>query len=381
MGRFTWRTAGESHGPALIGIIEGLPAGLSLDVERVDRDLARRQLGYGRGGRMKIETDRVTILSGTKGGLTLGSPIAFQVSNKDAVIEKLPAPPNPRPGHADLAGCMKYGHQDARAVLERASARETATRVAAAGIARQVLEAFDIEVFAHLVELGGVPASEAAWVQAGESRETIRLASDFLSLDLAADEPMRAAVDAARAAQDSLGGIFEVRALGLPPGLGSYASGPERLTALLGGALFSIPAIKGVEFGIGFDVARRPGSQVHDPIVPAESGAATRYARSSNRSGGLEGGLTTGEPLWMRAAMKPIPSLRRGLPSVDFESGEASEASYQRSDVTSVPAASVVGEAMVALTLVEAFLAKYGGDSMDQVAAALAFHREQVRKV
>ncbi|MFT7678353.1 MAG: chorismate synthase [Planctomycetota bacterium] len=381
MGRFTWRTAGESHGPALIGIIEGMPAGLCLDVERVDRDLARRQLGYGRGGRMKIETDRVTILSGTKGGVTLGSPIAFQVSNKDAVIEKLPPPPNPRPGHADLAGCMKYGHQDARAVLERASARETATRVAAAGIARQVLEAFEIEVFAHLVELGGIQASEGAWEKAGEARESIRLESDFLSLDPAADEPMRAAVDAARAAQDSLGGIFEVRALGLPPGLGSYASGPERLTALLGGALFSIPAIKGVEFGIGFEVARRPGSEVHDPIVPAEAGASSRYARTSNRAGGLEGGLTTGEPLWVRAAMKPIPSMRRGLPSVDFESGQASEASYQRSDVTSVPAASVVGEAMVALTLVEAFLAKYGGDSMDQVAAAVAFHREQVRKV
>ena len=381
MGRFSWRTAGESHGQALIGIVEGLPAGLALDIERIDRELARRQLGYGRGGRMRIESDRVTLLSGVKGGLTIGSPIAFQVSNKDAVIEKLPLPPNPRPGHADLAGCLKYGHQDARAVLERASARETATRVAAAGIARQVLEAFDIEVFGHVTEVGGVAADEGAWEAAGGRRDSIRLESDFLSLDAAADSAMRRVVDQAREDQDSLGGVFEVRALGLPAGLGSYSSGPERLTALLGAAVFSIPAIKGVEFGIGFEVARQPGSQVHDGIIPAKPGSPTRYARSSNRSGGLEGGLTTGEPLWLRAAMKPIPSMRRGLPSVDFVSGEAVAASYQRSDVTSVPAASVVGEAMVALVLVEAFLGKYGGDSMDQVAAALQFHKEQMRQV
>ncbi len=384
MAPFRWSTAGESHGQALIGIVEGLPAGLNLDEERVNRDLARRQLGYGRGGRMKIETDRVTVLSGVKGGVTLGSPVAFQVSNKDAVIEKLPLPPNPRPGHADLAGCMKYGHQDARAVLERASARETATRVAGAGIARQVLEAFGIEVFAHVVELGRVPADPGSWEAGGSGpseREARRLSSDFLSLDPQADGPMRDAVDAARADQDSLGGIFEVRAMGLPPGLGSYASGPERLTALLGAAVFSIPAIKGVEFGIGFEAARRRGSQVHDGIVPAPEGAATRYARQTNRAGGLEGGLTTGEPVWLRAAMKPIPSIRQGLPSVDFASGEAVRASYQRSDVTSVPAASVVGEAMVCMALVEAFLAKYGGDSMDQVAAALDFHRQQLRDV
>lgn len=378
MTRLQWRTAGESHGPTLIGIVEGIPAGLALDVEAVDGHLARRQLGYGRGGRMRIETDRVEILSGTKGGLTIGSPVAYAVKNKDAVIERLPTPTNPRPGHADLAGCMKWGHRDPRAVLERASARETAARVAAAAIARQVIEAFGIEVFGHLTELGGVVTDPGSWDRAGSERQAIRESSAFLSLDPAADEAMKAAVDAAREAKDSLGGAFEVRALGLPPGLGSCASGPERLTARLGGALFSIPAIKGVEFGLGFGVARQRGSEVHDGIVPGEERA---FARTTNRSGGLEGGMSTGEPLVVRAAMKPIPSIRMGLPSVDLHSGEAVQATYQRSDVTSVPACSVVGEAMVALTLAEAFLEKYGGDSMDQVAAAVEHHRAEVAAI
>lgn len=377
MTRLQWRTAGESHGPTLIGIVEGVPAGLALDVDRVNEELARRQLGYGRGGRMRIETDRVEILSGWKGGLTIGSPIAFAVKNKDSVIEKLPTPTNVRPGHADLAGCMKWGHRDPRAVLERASARETACRVAAAGIARQVIEAFGVEVFGYLTSLGGERCAEGAWEAAGEQRHEVRASSDFLSLDPEADERMRGAVDRAREAKDSLGGTFEVRALGLPPGLGSCASGPERLTARIGGGLFSIPAIKGVEFGIGFDVADRPGSQVHDGIVPSGD-EANAFARQSNRAGGLEGGMSTGEPLVVRAAMKPIPSIRQGLPSVDLHSGEPAPATYQRSDVTSVPACAVVGEAMVAIVLAEAFLEKYGGDSMDQVAAALAHHRSEV---
>jgi len=378
-----WTTAGESHGSCLIGVVEGIPSGLELSVERVDEDLARRQLGYGRGGRMKIETDRVEILSGWKAGLTLGSPIAFKVANKDHTIEKLPTPTNPRPGHADLAGCQKHGHRDPRAILERASARETATRVAAAGIARQVLEAFGIEVFAHVTELGGTavgaPAVERALALDLAQRKALRLSSDFLSLDPASDAELRSVVDAARADQDSLGGIFEVRASGLPPGLGSSASGPERLTALLGGALFSIPAIKGVEFGLGFDVARRRGSAVHDPIIPAGADARFgRFARQSNRAGGLEGGMTTGEDIVCRVAMKPIPSLRQGMPTVDFESGDATRATYQRSDVTSVPAASVVGEAMVALELSAAFLAKFGGDSLDQVRAAYDRYVDQL---
>ena len=377
MTKLQWRTAGESHGPTLIGIVEGIPAGLKLDVERIDDELARRQLGYGRGGRMRIETDRVEILSGWKGGLTIGAPIAFAVKNKDSVIEKLPTPTNPRPGHADLAGCQKWGHRDPRAVLERASARETAARVAAAAIARQVLEAFGIEVFGYLTSLGGVECRPDAWGTAGEDRASVRASSDFLSLDPSADDVMRDLVDEVKQAQDSLGGTFEVRATGCPPGLGSSSSAQERLTGLLGGALFSIPAIKGVEVGIGFEVARRRGSDVHDPIIPAPDGDASAFARQTNRAGGLEGGMTTGEPIVLRAAMKPIPSIRIGMPTVDLHSGEATRATYQRSDVTSVPACSVVGEAMVALVLAEAFLDKYGGDSMDQVAAALEHHRTE----
>lgn len=371
MSPFTWHTAGESHGSCLVGIVEGMVAGLELSLERVDRELARRQLGYGRGGRMKIEHDRLELLSGVKGGRTLGSPLAFRIANRDHTIERLPVPDDPRPGHADLAGCQKYGHRDPRAVLERASARETAARVAAAGIARQLLEAFGVEVFAHVVALGGERVRDDAFEAAAERREALREASDFQALDPDAEPRLRDAVDRAREAGDSLGGVFEVRALGLPPGLGGYATAGERLTGRLAGALLSIPAMKGVEFGLGFAVADLPGSQVHDPIVPASDGARWgRFARASNRAGGLEGGMTTGEPLVVRVAMKPIPTLRKGVPTVDFRSGEAVRATYQRSDVTSVPAASVVGEAMVALVLTEAFRAKFGGDSLDEVRAA-----------
>ncbi len=388
MGRLEWRTAGESHGPSLIGIVEGVPAGLAIDASRIDRELARRQGGYGRGGRMKIERDEVEILGGLKGGITLGSPIAFRIVNRDATIERLPIPTNPRPGHADLAGCQKFAHHDPRAVLERASARETAARVAAGAIARHVLDAFGIEVFAHVIELGGVRVRDDAWDAAGRERSSLREASEFQALDPACEEPMRAAVDAARAAQDSLGGIFEVRALGLPPGLGSYAQAHQRLTARLGAAVLSIPAIKGVEFGLGFESARLPGSRVHDAILPAPGGASDpkaagshawgRFARASNRAGGLEGGMTTGEPIVLRAAMKPIPTLRQGLPTVDFATGEAVRATYQRSDVTSVPAASVVGEALVALALTDAFLEKFGGDSLEQVGTALEDYRQRL---
>ncbi|HIF42065.1 MAG TPA: chorismate synthase [Planctomycetes bacterium] len=379
MTRLQFRTAGESHGPALVGIVEGIPSGLELNLEAVDGELARRQGGYGRGGRMKIESDRLELLSGTRGGVTLGSPLAFRIHNADAVIEDLPVPANPRPGHADLAGCLKHGHRDPRAVLERASARETAARVGAGALARQVLEAFGIEVFAHVLEVGGVSCAPDGVERVGDERHTLRDGSPFMSLDPEADRAMAEAVDKAREEKDSLGGVFEVCALGLPAGLGSYSSGLERLTSRLGAALFSVPAIKSVEVGLGLEAARRRGSQVHDPILPAPQGAALRYSRSSNNAGGLEGGLTNGEPLVLRAAMKPIPSLRQGLPSVDFESGEAVRATYQRSDVTSVPAASVVGEAVVALALTEAFLDKYGGDSMDQVRAAHRFHLDQMR--
>jgi len=380
--QLSWRTAGESHGKSLVAIVEGIPAGLTLDLERVDAELARRQCGYGRGGRMKIETDRAELLSGTRAGVTLGSPIALLVPNKDHVIEKLPVPEDPRPGHADLAGCQKYGHRDPRAVLERASARETAARVAVAGVARQVLEALGVEIFAHTTSLGGVQVAAGAFEAAGEGRVALRAQSDFLSLDPLADERMRAAVDAAKEAGDTLGGTFEVRALGLPPGLGSYQSGPERLTARLGAALFSIPAIKGVEFGLGFEVANLPGSQVHDEIVPAAPGARwSRYGRATNRAGGLEGGMSSGEPLVVRAAMKPIPTLRQGVPTVRFDDLSRVEATWQRSDVTSVPAAGVVGEAMIALELCTVVLAQFGGDSLDQLRENVEAFRRRASEV
>ena len=381
MSGLRWTTAGESHGPTLVGILEGLPAGLDLSLERVDAELARRQGGYGRGGRMKIERDRVELLAGTRAGKTLGSPIALAVKNKDAVIERLGVPGDPRPGHADLAGCQRLGVRDPRAVLERASARETAMRVALAGVARQLLEAFGVEVFAHVVELGGVGAGPDAFGSDPAERAARRAASDFFTLDPDADEAIRARVDEARAAGDTLGGLFEVRALGLPPGLGSYASGRERLTARLGGALLSIPAMKSVEFGLGIEAARRPGSAFHDPIVLDPGASYGRFGRSSNHAGGLEGGMTTGQPLVVRVAMKPIPTLRQGVPTVDFASGEPVRATYQRSDVTSVPAASVVGEAMVALVLAQAFLELFGGASLEAVTQALEAYRSRLEQV
>ena len=394
MTRLAWSTAGESHGPALVGILEGLPAGLPLDLERVNGELTRRQGGYGRGGRMKIERDRATLISGVRAGLTLGSPLALSIENRDQTLERLPVPTNPRPGHADLAGCQKLGVRDPRAVPERASARETAMRVALAGVARQVLEAFDVEVFAHVLELGGVAADPDAFDALGARRAELREASDFYSLDPGAEDGMRAAVDEARKAGDTLGGVFEVRALGLPPGLGGYARPSDRLTARLGGALFSIPAMKAVEFGVGCEAARLPGSRYLDPIVAAAPPAGSagrpsaggprpygRYARASNRAGGLEGGLTTGEDLICRVSMKPIPTLRQGMGTVEFEDLAPVQATYQRSDVTSVPAASVVGEALVALELCRAFLAKFGGDSLAEVGAALASYRARLEQV
>jgi len=385
VGTLRYTTAGESHGPALTGILEGLPAGLELSTERIDAELIRRQGGYGRGGRMRIERDRVQVTAGTRGGRTLGSPLALVLENKDATIEDLPVPGNARPGHADLAGSQKFGELDPRAVLERASARETAIRVALAGAARQLIEHFGVRVFGHVVELGGERfASEDAELPPVDEREQRRDASQFFSLHPECDEAFIAKVDAAKEAGDTLGGVFEVRAVGLPPGLGSHASGPERLTSRLAGALMSIPAMKGVEFGLGFEAARRPGSRVHDAIDPADGSDPVaspngRFRRRTNNAGGLEGGMTTGEELVVRVAMKPISTLRRGLDTVDFATGESTRATYQRSDVTAVPAASVVGEALVAFELAKAWREKFGGDALSQVEAAVAFHRDQVR--
>ncbi|MCK6448071.1 MAG: chorismate synthase [Planctomycetes bacterium] len=382
MSRLSWQTAGESHGRGLVALLSGLPAGLELDVAQVDAELARRWRGYGRGGRAKLEEDHVELLAGLRGGKTLGSPLALVITNRDQTIEALPVPSNPRPGHADLAGCQKLLARDPRAVLERASARETAARVALGGFARQLLERFSIRVFAHVVELRGC-AARAGFDTLERALER-RAASDFAGLDPEVEATWRARVDEAKAAGDSLGGVFEVRACGLPPGLGAYVDPAERLTARLGAALFSIPAIKGVEVGLGFESARRPGSAVHDAIVRSggdHARAYGRFARATNRAGGLEGGLTNGEELVLRAAMKPIPTLRQGLDTVDFETGEAVRATYQRSDVTSVPAASVVAEAVVALELARAFLDKFGGDSLGEVEAAFDHWRRAVADV
>ncbi|QDU85815.1 Chorismate synthase [Planctomycetes bacterium Pla163] len=405
MTTLRYTTAGESHGPALTGILEGLPAGLALSKERIDAELIRRQGGYGRGGRMQIETDLVDITAGMRAGRTLGSPLALVLKNADATIEELPVPGNARPGHADLAGSQKFGELDTRAVLERASARETAIRVALAGAARQLIEHFGVRVFGHVVELGGerfAPSDVRGDAQGDglgdaelppvDEREQRRDASQFYSLFPERDEAFIAKVDAAKEAGDTLGGVFEVRAWGLPPGLGSHASGPERLTSRLAGALMSIPAMKGVEFGLGFEAARRPGSRVHDAIDPAEASDSAdgsdpvaspngRFRRRTNNAGGLEGGMTTGEELVVRVAMKPISTLRRGLDTVDFETNETVRATYQRSDVTAAPAASVVGEALVAFELARAWREKFGGDAMSQVTAAVEFYREQLRSL
>ncbi|MCC7011925.1 MAG: chorismate synthase [Planctomycetes bacterium] len=375
-----WTTAGESHGPALLGILEGLPSGLALDFARIDGELARRRSGHGRSGRMKLESDAVEVLAGVRAGRILGSPLALRITNFDATIERLPVPTSARPGHADLAGCQKHTARDPRSVLERASARETAMRTALGAAARQVLEHFGIEIFAHVTSLGGVDAALDAFESAGERRVALREASEFAGLDATVESRWRESVERAREQGDTLGGVFEVRALGLPPGLGNYQSAGERLTARLGAALFSIPAIKGVEFGLGFASARLPGSDVHDSIV-LRPGRYGRFGRASNRAGGLEGGMTTGETLLVRVAMKPISTLRRGLSTVDFESGAQVLSTYQRSDVSAVPAASVVGEAVVALELARAFLEKFGGDSLAQVEASVADYVERLREL
>jgi chorismate synthase len=321
------------------------------------------------------------------------------VRNADATIEDLPVPPSPRPGHADLAGCQRLAEPDPRAVLERASARETAMRVALGGAARQVLEAFGVELFGHVLEVGGVPSAGAGEDEgclaerlrrgdpgARAEARGVRAVSSFWGLDPAVEEPWRAAVDAAKAAGDTLGGVFEVVVSGLPPGLGGYADPRERLGSRLAAALMSIPAIKGVELGLGFEAARRPGSAYHDRIAPsggatgaAAEGAFGAFARTSNRAGGLEGGMTTGQPLVLRAAMKPISTLRQGLETVAFGSGEALRSTWQRSDVTAVPAASVVGEAVLALELAGAFLEAFGAASLDLVRANLAAWSERAR--
>lgn len=361
-------TAGESHGPCLIAVVEGLPAGLAVDVEAINRELARRQGGYGRGGRMHIEQDRAEILGGVIGGRTTGAPVALRIENRDWLNWRdrwsagdLPKLTVPRPGHADYAGMLKYGLDDARPVLERASARETAARVAAGALAKLLLSAFGILIGSYVVEIGGV----AATIPALPVQELWALAeaSDVRCPDAEAAARMRAAIDQARQAGDSLGGIFVVTALGVPVGLGSYVHWDRRLDARLAAAFISIPAVKGVEIGPAFENARLPGTRVHDEFVWADN----RVHRLSNRAGGIEGGISNGQPIEVRAAMKPIPTTVTPLRSVDLATGTAATTTYQRSDVCAVPAAAVVGEAMMAWVLAEALMEKYGGDSLSEM--------------
>ncbi|TME15536.1 MAG: chorismate synthase [Chloroflexi bacterium] len=373
MAAFRWLTAGESHGPQLTVIIEGLPAGLEVSEDDLRRDLGRRQGGHGRGGRQQIETDWARIVAGVRGGYTIGSPVALVIENRDhanwtaeMTAAKEGFAPKPvtrlRPGHADLAGALKYGHTDVRNVLERSSARETATRVAAGGVAKKLLGEFGITVMSFSQSIGPVDTGYDAVDPATLSEEEIA-ASPVRCPDPEASRRMVQEIDAAGERGDTLGGTFRVVATGLPAGLGSYVHWDRKLDGRLAQAMLSINAIKGVEFGAGFEGASRPGSQFHDEI-DYQGG---RFRHLTNRAGGLTGGVTNGEPLDLRAAIKPISTMKTPMPSVDLKTKEKVQAHYERSDVCVVPAAGVIGEAMVALVLADAFLEKFGGDSMEEV--------------
>ena len=371
-------TSGESHGEALVAFLSGLPAGLKVDQAFLDRDLWRRQQGYGRGGRMKIERDTAHILSGVRHGLTIGSPVAILLENKDWKNwqESLPVEQgdpakhkpvaSPRPGHADLAGALKYNFPEARYVLERASARESAARVAIGGLAKLLLRELGIEVLSHVVAVGGtVLEKEVAWeqIRALWRREEVLLNC----ADAQAEQRMKEEVDNVLRTGDSVGGVFEVVAHSVPPGLGTYAQWDERLDALLAGAVMSLQAVKAVEIGAGITAAASPGSAVHDEIGYGSAAGFTGFTRTRNNAGGIEGGVSNGEEIRVRGYLKPISTLRRPLQSVDFATREAVKAAYERSDVCVVPAAGVGGEAMVALTLARCALEKFGGDSMPEI--------------
>ncbi|MDG4656099.1 chorismate synthase [Ectobacillus antri] len=383
-------TAGESHGPQLTTIIEGVPAGLPLLASDINEELARRQKGYGRGRRMQIEKDQAEILSGVRHGYTLGGPIALVVENNDfkhwtkimgaAPITEEEAKEvkrqitRPRPGHADLNGAIKYGHRDMRNVLERSSARETTVRVAAGAVAKRILKELGIQVASHVIEIGGVKSSRT--YTSIEEVQRITEESPVRCLDAEAGTRMMQAIDDAKANGDSIGGIVEVIVEGVPVGVGSYTHYDHKLDAKLAAAMMSINAFKGVEIGIGFEAARRPGSQVHDEIIWNENG----YGRSTNNAGGFEGGMTTGMPIVVRGVMKPIPTLYKPLRSVDIETKEAFQASIERSDSCAVPAASVVAEAVVAWELATAIVEQFGRDRMDLIKENLDKHREYARE-
>jgi chorismate synthase len=377
-------TAGESHGPGLTCIVEGLPAGLRLTPDDLNRDMARRQLGHGRGGRMKIETDSALVTAGVRHGRTLGSPVALQVANRDysnweermnpwpvdAEVEEVHLP---RPGHADLVGTQKYGVTDVRDILERASARETAARVAGGALAKAFLRELGVEVFSHVVQINSVRAEVRHDLEpadfAGVDESPVRCLDPEISAAMVEE------INRLRKANESLGGVFEVRVFGLVPGLGSHVSYEERLDGRLGGAILSIQAMKGVGIGEGFDLAGKPGSEAHDEIFHTPERG---YYRETNRAGGIEGGMTTGEPVVITAAMKPLPTLTKPLRSVDIATKEPAQALRERTDSTTVPAAGVVGEAMVALVLADAYRVKFGGDHIDDVKAALQAYTERI---
>jgi chorismate synthase len=377
-------TAGESHGPGLTCVLEGLPAGLQLDQDELNRDLARRQLGHGRGGRMKIEKDKVELTGGVRHGRTLGGPVSLWVVNRDyanweermnpwPVEAQVPEVHLPRPGHADLVGTQKYGLSDVRDILERASARETAARVAGGAVAKGFLRAMGVEVFSHVIQITSVHAPRRDDLTPEDFARVDE--SPVRCLDSDATNAMVAEINRLRKANESLGGVFEVRAFGLVPGLGSHVSWEERLDGRLGQAILSIQAMKAVSLGDGFEVAGLPGSEAHDEIFYDDGRG---YYRTTNRSGGLEGGMTTGQPLVVRGSMKPLPTLTKPLRSVDIATHEPAEALRERTDSCTVPAAGGVGEAMVALVLADAYRRKFGGDHIDDVHGALAAYRERI---
>ncbi len=390
MRRLKLASAGESHGPLEIAILSGIPAGLPLLEEQVDRDLGRRQRGYGRGGRQQIEQDRVRFQAGVRRGVTTGAPLALLVENRDhanwsATMGSAPsAEPDPRPvtvprpGHADLSGMAKYGFADARDVLERSSARETVSRVAAGAVAKALLASLGTRIAGRVVAIGGIADEHSVDLLDPLSIDWEQVeASDLGLASPGLEERVRARIDEARAVGVSLGGIFEIWAWDLCPGLGGYATMQERLDGRLGGALLGIPAVKGVEFGAGFAVAAASGDEVHDALYPDSVGGVRRR---TNRAGGLEGGMTNGAPLVVRAAMKPIPTMTSPLPSIDVNTRASASAHRERSDVEAVPAARVVGEAMVALILADAYLEKFGGDRLVDTLAALEHYRLRVEE-
>lgn len=369
-------TSGESHGVCLVAVLEGMPSGLELSPEFIDKELKRRQLGYGRGARMtSIETDKVTLLSGVRFGRTIGSPIALEIKNKDASIDRLPAVTRPRPGHADLAGALKYDHKDIRNVLERASARETAARVAVGAVAKRLLKEFGIEIFSHVVRLGGIDA-----LPKSGSFERIRSQAEVSPLrcaDRRAEKKMIALIDKAKANGDTLGGAIEIVALHLPVGLGSHVQYDRKLDGRLAGALMSIQAIKAVEIGAGTDVSKVFGSQLHDQIYYSKQKG---FFRKTLRAGGIEGGISIGGPLVVRIHMKPLSTLRRPMMSVDIKTKSPFRATVERSDVSAVPAAGVVAEGVLAFELAQAFLEKFGGDSLTELKQNWRGYLNQVKK-